>query len=70
MPISEEMLGRSFNGSGKVIDGAPAVLAEEYLDINGTPINPSCRDYPKVGSRVISLMLPVVGHDPDGNFGD
>ncbi|KAH8085518.1 hypothetical protein JL720_7504 [Aureococcus anophagefferens] len=47
MPISEEMLGRSFNGSGKVIDNAPAVLAEDYLDINGTPINPSCRDYPK-----------------------
>ena len=47
MPISEEMLGRSFNGSGKVIDAAPPVLAEDYLDINGTPINPSCRDYPK-----------------------
>ena len=28
MPISEEMLGRTFNGSGRQIDGAPAVLAE------------------------------------------
>lgn len=43
MPISEEMLGRSFNGSGKQIDGAPAVLAEDYLDIMGMPINPASR---------------------------
>jgi V-type H+-transporting ATPase subunit B len=47
MPISEEMLGRSFNGSGKQIDGAPPVLAEDYLDIMGMSINPSSRDYPK-----------------------
>ena len=30
MPISEEMLGRSFNGSGMPIDGGPGVLAEEF----------------------------------------
>eukprot|EP00968_Pinguiococcus_pyrenoidosus_P002515 scaffold143_cov260-Pinguiococcus_pyrenoidosus.AAC.8 len=48
MPISEEMLGRQFNGSGKCIDRAPPVVAEDYLDIQGQPINPSCRDYPKV----------------------
>ena len=29
------MLGRIFNGSGKPIDRGPAVLAEDYLDING-----------------------------------
>ncbi len=33
MPISEEMLGRTFNGSGKGIDNAPKILAEDYLDI-------------------------------------
>jgi len=38
--VSEDMLGRIFNGSGKPIDKGPAVLAEEYLDINGMPINP------------------------------
>ena len=43
MGVSEEMLGRSFNGSGKVIDQAPKVLTETYLDINGMPINPSPR---------------------------
>lgn len=47
MPISEEMLGRAFNGSGKAIDNAPPVLAEEYLDIQGKPINPFSRTYPK-----------------------
>lgn len=63
MPVSEEMLGRSFNGSGKVIDNAPAVLAESYLDINGTPINPSCRDYPKAmiqtGISAIDVMNSI-----------
>jgi V-type H+-transporting ATPase subunit B len=33
MPISEEMLGRTFNGSGDPIDGGPSVLAEDFLDI-------------------------------------
>jgi V-type H+-transporting ATPase subunit B len=33
MPISEEMLGRTFNGSGSPIDGGPSVLAEDFLDI-------------------------------------
>jgi V-type H+-transporting ATPase subunit B len=33
MPISIEMLGRSFNGSGNPIDHGPPVLAEKFLDI-------------------------------------
>ena len=63
MPISEEMLGRTFNGSGKPIDGAPAVLAEDYLDIMGMPINPASRDYPKAmiqtGISAIDVMNSV-----------
>lgn len=63
MPISEEMLGRLFNGSGKVIDGAPPILAEDYLDIQGQPINPSCRDYPKAmiqtGISAIDVMNSI-----------
>lgn len=47
MPISIEMLGRSFNGSGVPIDQGPPVLAEKFLDIQGQPINPFNRDYPK-----------------------
>uniref|UniRef100_A0A671RL07 Vacuolar proton pump subunit B n=1 Tax=Sinocyclocheilus anshuiensis TaxID=1608454 RepID=A0A671RL07_9TELE len=47
IPVSEDMLGRVFNGSGKPIDRGPVVLAEDYLDINGQPINPQCRIYPE-----------------------
>ncbi|CAD8174075.1 unnamed protein product [Paramecium octaurelia] len=47
MPISEEMLGRAFNGSGVPIDKGPPVLAEEFLDIQGQPINPFSRVYPQ-----------------------
>jgi V-type H+-transporting ATPase subunit B len=34
-PVSEDMLGRVFNGSGKPIDKGPPILAEAYLDIQG-----------------------------------
>ncbi|KRX10520.1 P-loop containing nucleoside triphosphate hydrolase [Pseudocohnilembus persalinus] len=47
MPMSEEMLGRAFNGSGVPIDKGPPVLAEKFIDINGQPINPCQRIYPK-----------------------
>uniref|UniRef100_A0A8C7N178 Vacuolar proton pump subunit B n=2 Tax=Oncorhynchus TaxID=8016 RepID=A0A8C7N178_ONCKI len=46
-PVSEDMLGRVFNGSGKPIDKGPTVMAEDYLDIMGQPINPQCRIYPE-----------------------
>jgi len=45
--VSEDMLGRIFNGSGKPIDKGPPVMAEEYLDINGMTINPYSRVYPE-----------------------
>jgi V-type H+-transporting ATPase subunit B len=41
------MLGRVFDGSGRAIDKGPKVLAEDYLDINGSPINPYSRVYPE-----------------------
>ncbi|CAH8513663.1 unnamed protein product [Schistosoma mattheei] len=41
------MLGRIFNGSGKPKDKGPAILAEDYLDIQGQPINPWSRIYPE-----------------------
>ena len=44
--VSADMLGRVFNGMGQPIDGGPAILAEEYRDINGLPMNPAARDYP------------------------
>lgn len=44
--VSGDMLGRVFNGMGRPIDGGPAILAEEFRDINGLPMNPAARDYP------------------------
>ena len=44
--VSADMLGRVFNGMGRPIDGGPDILAEEYRDINGLPMNPAARDYP------------------------
>ena len=44
--VSEDMLGRVFNGMGEPIDGVPAILAEEHRDINGLPMNPAARAYP------------------------
>ncbi|PAA67908.1 hypothetical protein BOX15_Mlig034546g1 [Macrostomum lignano] len=46
-PVSEDMLGRVFNGSGKPKDGGPNILAEDFLDIQGQPINPWSRIYPE-----------------------
>ena len=44
--VSEDMLGRVFNGMGHPKDGGPEVLAAEMKDINGLPMNPAARDYP------------------------
>ena len=44
--VSEDMLGRVFNGMGEPIDGGPAIIAEEHRDINGLPMNPAARAYP------------------------
>ncbi|MHA1410200.1 MAG: V-type ATP synthase subunit B [Candidatus Odinarchaeia archaeon] len=47
LPVSTDMLGRIFSGSGKPLDGGPPIIPEDYLDINGAPINPYARDYPR-----------------------
>ena len=44
--VSEDMLGRVFNGMGDPIDGGPAIIADEHRDINGLPMNPAARAYP------------------------
>ncbi|MCM8785643.1 MAG: V-type ATP synthase subunit B [Candidatus Omnitrophica bacterium] len=44
--LSPSILGRIFNGLGKVRDGGPEIIPEIYLNINGSPINPTRRDYP------------------------
>merc|ERR1711915_620280 len=47
IPVSEDMLGRVFNGSGKPIDNGPPIMPEDYMDIMGQPINPQSRIYPE-----------------------
>jgi V/A-type H+/Na+-transporting ATPase subunit B len=47
IPVAEEMLGRVFDGLGMPLDGGPQPLTETYADINGQPINPTARVYPR-----------------------
>jgi V/A-type H+-transporting ATPase subunit B len=47
IPVSPEMLGRVFDGLGTPIDGGPQPLADHFADINGQPINPTARVYPR-----------------------
>src|SRR5512142_1518424 len=47
IPVSEEMLGRVFDGLGRAIDGGPQPLSERFADVNGAPINPTARVYPR-----------------------
>lgn len=44
--VSEDMLGRVFDGMGNPIDGGPEIIPEKRIDINGVPMNPAARDYP------------------------
>ena len=44
--VSEDMIGRIFDGMGKPIDKGPKIIPEKRVDINGSPINPVSRDYP------------------------
>ncbi len=45
--VSEDMLGRVFDGLGRPIDGADEILPEKRMDINGLPMNPAARNYPQ-----------------------
>ena len=44
--VSEDMVGRAFNGLGEPIDDGPSIIPDEKRDVNGTAINPVSRDYP------------------------
>lgn len=45
--LSEEMLGRTFNGIGEPIDDLGPITVEEVRDVNGLPLNPVRREYPR-----------------------
>ncbi len=64
LPVSDDILGRIFNGMGKPVDGGPPVIPEKRMDINGLPVNPFARDYPnefiQTGVSSIDGMNPIV----------
>lgn len=47
LAVSEDMLSRVFDGLGRPMDGGPEILPEKRMDINGLPMNPVARNYPK-----------------------
>jgi V/A-type H+-transporting ATPase subunit B len=64
MPVSEEILGRIFDGLGRPLDDLPEPVGEDFRDVNGRPINPERRDYPtdfiQTGVSVIDGMNTLV----------
>jgi len=47
IPVSAEMLGRVFNSFGEPLDENPKPFTEELRDVNGLPLNPTAREYPR-----------------------
>ena len=47
LALSKEILGRIFDGAGKPIDGVGEIYAEKKVNVNGVPINPVSREYPR-----------------------
>ncbi len=64
IPVAEEMLGRVFGGLGTPADNGPMPLTDHYSDINGLPINPTSRVYPRdyiqTGISAIDAMNTLV----------
>jgi len=64
LPVSMDLLGRTFDGLGGPIDGGPNIIPEKTVDINGLPINPNARDYPsefiQTGISSIDAMNTLV----------
>lgn len=64
VPVSLDMLGRIFDGLGRPIDGGPNVIAEDYMDIHGMPINPFSRlppsEFIETGISAIDGLLSIV----------
>ncbi|MCR5494141.1 MAG: V-type ATP synthase subunit B [Treponema sp.] len=47
LTVSEDLLGRVFNGLGEPIDGFPQIISSKKVNVNGYPINPYSRSYPR-----------------------
>lgn len=64
LPLSREVLGRIFDGAGRPIDGLGEIFPEERRDINGSPINPVARIYPRnyihTGISSIDALMTLI----------
>lgn len=64
LSVSMDMLGRVFDGLGSPIDGGPSIIPDERVDISGSPINPTARNYPnefiQTGVSTIDGLNPLV----------
>jgi len=64
LPVSNELLGRIFDGLGRPLDGMPSPVGVEEWDINGMTLNPYKRDYPdefiQTGISVMDGMLSLI----------
>ncbi len=64
LPVSEQMLGRVMNGLGHPRDGGALPHGEDELDVNGLPINPTAREYPRdfiqTGVSVIDGLTTLI----------
>lgn len=64
LALSKELLGRIFNGSGKAIDGLGDIYAQKRMDINGLPLNPVSRVYPRnyinTGVSSIDALMTLI----------
>lgn len=64
MPLSPELLGRVFNGAGRPIDGLGEIFPEKTADINGRPLNPVSRTYPRnyinTGISSIDALMTLI----------
>jgi V/A-type H+-transporting ATPase subunit B len=64
LPLSDEVIGRTFDGLGRPIDNGPPIIARVELDVNGEPINPTAREYPRefiqTGISAIDCMNTLV----------
>ena len=64
LALAPEIVGRVFNGAGQPIDGLGPVYAEKFEDINGSPINPVSRTYPRnyirTGISSIDTLMTLI----------
>lgn len=64
LPVSIDMLGRVLDGLGRPIDGGPSIVPEEYLDVNGYPLNPASRlppsEFIETGISAIDGLFSIV----------